>query len=90
MIVLITKFGKKMTKKAFDLEYQTDKFKAYMKNQKRFIKSFTVSKTTASVVIHADLEIKEMRIRNRVYFGKPLPINSLYVSSIDAEILLGY
>ena len=90
MIVRVTRFGKKMTRKVFDLNYQTNEFKAYMKNQKQFIKAFTVSKTNASVVIHANLRTKEMRIEDRAYFGKPLPIGAVAWAKIDSEILLGY
>lgn len=90
MIVRVTRFGKRMTRKVFDLDYQTNEFKAYMENQKQFIKSFTVSKTRASFIIHANLETKEMRIRTLAYTGKGEPIGAVSWVAIDSEILLGY
>ena len=90
MIVRVTRFGKRMTRKVFDLDFQTKEFKAYMKNQKQFIKAFRVSKTNATVVIHSNLPTKEKRIETRVYLGKPMPIGAIAWVKIDSEILLGY
>ena len=90
MIVRVTRFGKRMTRKVFDLDYQTNEFKAYMKNQKQFIKSFKVSKTEASFVIHANLQTKEMKINTVGYCGKGEPIGAVSCIAIDSEILLGY
>ena len=90
MIVRVTRFGKKITRKVFDLDYQTNEFKTYMKNQKQFIKSFTVSKNKASFIIHANLETKEMRIKTLGYCGKGEPIGAVSWIAIDSEILLGY
>ena len=90
MIVRVTRFGKRMTRKVFDLDYQINEFKAYMKDKKQYVKAFKVSKTNASVVIHANLPTKEMRIKERVYFGKPEPIGAIAWVKIDSEILLGY
>ena len=89
MIVRVTRFGKRMTTKVFDLDYQTKEFKAYMKNQKQFIKTLSISKTQTLVTICANIWSKEMEIETYVYLGKPEPIGS-FVSSIDASILLGY
>ena len=89
MIVRVTRFGKRMTRKVFDLDYQTNEFKAYMKNQKQFIKTLSVSKTFALVTICANLWSKEERIESLAYRGKSEPIGS-FTSSIDAQILLGY
>lgn len=89
MIVSITRFGKRTTTKVFDLDYQTKEFKAYMKNQKQFIKTLSVSKTHALVTICANLWTKEGMIESLSYSGKSEPIGSS-VSSIDAQILLGY
>ena len=90
MIVRVTRFGQRTTRKVFDLDYQTNEFKAYMKNQKQFIKSFTVSKTRATFVIHANLTTKEMRIKTLGYCGKGVPIGADSWIAIDSEILLGY
>ena len=89
MIVSITRFGKRMTTKVFDLDFQTKGFKAYMKNQKQFIKTLSVSKTRALVTICANLWTKEERIEALSYRGKSEPIGS-FVTSIDASNLLGY
>ena len=90
MIVRVTRFGKRMTRKVFDLDYQTNEFKAYMKKQKQFIKAFTVSKNKATFIIHANLETKEMRIKTIGYCGKGTPIGAKSWIAIDSEILLGY
>lgn len=89
MIVRITRFGKRTTTKVFDLDFQTKEFKAYMKNQKQFIKTLSVSKTHALVTICANLWTEKERIEALSYRGKSEPIGS-FVSSIDAQILLGY
>lgn len=89
MIVRVTRFGKRMTTKVFDLDFQTKEFKAYMKNQKEFIKVLSVSKTHASVTICANIWTEEQRIKGLSLSGKSVPIGS-FNSSIDAQILLGY
>ena len=90
MIVRVTRFGNRITRKVFDLDYQIKEFKKYMKYQKKYIKAYSVSKTNASVVIHANLPTKEMRIKTREYLGKPEPIGAVAWVNIDSEILLGY
>lgn len=88
MIVRVTRFGKRMTRKVFDLDYQTNEFKAYMKNQKEYIKDITMSKTHVSVLIHANIGTKEVMIRGFQYCGKGFPYGDT-VSDL-APNLLGY
>ena len=89
MIVRITRFGKRKTTKVFDLECQTNEFKAYMKNQKQYVKVLSISKTHALVTICANVWTEEERIKALTLRGKPEPMGA-YTSSIDAQILLGY
>lgn len=88
MIVRVTRFGERMTRMIFDLDYQTNEFKAYMKNQKEYVKDFRIRKTHTSVIIHTSIDTKEDMIRFFERFGKGVPYGELV--SEYAPILLGY
>lgn len=90
MLVRVVRFGKRKTTKLFLLDDVHDKikFKVYMKNQKKFEKTFISSDYIYSVIIHANF-IKEESLANIVRNGKGSVYSNHYIDAY-APNLLGY